>query len=63
MTAWLMVALSTLGWGVIDWNRYRNPHLHNPRATFVFFLPQPALMMAKRIRKVSERRIGMMYLC
>jgi hypothetical protein len=38
LTAWLMVALSTLGWGVIDWNRYRNPHLHNPRATFVFFI-------------------------
>jgi hypothetical protein len=37
LTAWLMVALSTLGWSVIDWNRYRN-NLHNPRATFVFFI-------------------------
>jgi hypothetical protein len=38
LTAWLMVALSTLGWSVIDWNRYRNPNLHNPRAAFVFFI-------------------------
>jgi hypothetical protein len=33
-----MVALSTLGWSVIDWSRYRNPHLHNPRAAFVFIV-------------------------
>jgi hypothetical protein len=38
LTAWLMVALSTLGWSVIDWSRYRTPHLHKPRTTFVFFI-------------------------
>jgi hypothetical protein len=38
LTAWLMVALSTLGWSVIDWNGYRNPVLHSPRATFVSFI-------------------------
>jgi hypothetical protein len=34
LTAWLMVVLSTLGWSVIDWSRYRNPHLHHPRLLF-----------------------------
>jgi hypothetical protein len=33
-----MVALSAPGWSVIDWSRYRAPHLHNPRTTFVFFI-------------------------
>jgi hypothetical protein len=37
-TAWLMVALSTLGWSVIDWSRHRNPHLHYPRTNFLFFV-------------------------
>jgi len=29
LTAWLMVALSILGWAVVDWNRFSKPPYHH----------------------------------